>query len=106
MMKEEAPAQAAPAEGQAPQEGGGDPAEAIQGIASTVNEGLMMLAQAFSQIKSAAPAAKKMEALAQAFQQTVSEAMGGGGAPQEGPPPAEGMESQEAGGNPNARPAY
>lgn len=105
MMKDEAPA--APAEGQAPQEGGGDPAEAIQGIAESVNEGLMMLAQAFAQIQSAAPAAKKMEALAQAFQQTVSEAMGGG-APQQGQaaPPAEGMESQEAGGNPNARQAY
>jgi hypothetical protein len=106
MMKEEAPAQAAPAEGQAPQEGGGSPGEAITEIAGTINEGLMMLAQVFAQIPQAAGSAKKIEALTQAFQQTVSEAMGGGAPQEQAAPPAEGMESQEAGGNPNARQAY
>jgi hypothetical protein len=95
----------APQEGQAPAEGqeGGDPAEAIAGIASTVNEGLQMLSQALGQIKGP-EVAKQLQAITQAFQKIVGEAMGGAGG--EGQAPADGgMDSPEAGGNPNARPA-
>lgn len=99
MMKDEAPqaGQAPAAEGQ-----GGDPAEAIAGIASTVNEGLDLLAQALGQVKGP-EVAKQLQALSQAFQKIVGQAMGG--AAEGGAQPAEGMDSPEAGGNPNARPA-
>jgi hypothetical protein len=98
MVKDEAPAQA-------PQEGGGEggsPEEAVAGIASTVDEGIQMLGQIFTKIGAPPPALKKLAAISQAFQQTVGELMGGG-QPQQ--PAPGGVDAQESGGNPNARPA-
>lgn len=103
-MKEEAPAP----QGGAPEqggEGGGDPTEAITGIATTVNDGLEMLSQVFEKLGNIPPEAKKkFAAVAQGFQQVMGEIMGGGGAPQ-GAAPEGAVAPQEAGGSAGAVPA-
>lgn len=94
MPIEQAPPQGQPpaAEGQPPAEGGGgSPEEAIVGIASTVNEGLQMLAEVFQKLGK--PGAEEIAQLGQSFQEILSQAMGGGGGQ-----PDQGMASQEAGG--------
>lgn len=91
MPLEQAPPQGQPpAEGGGAPQGGGSPEEAVAGIASSVNEGLEMLAQVFQKL--GRPGADQIAELGQAFQEIVGQAMGGGGQPDQG------MASQEAGG--------